>query len=75
MNRENIRLRQAVLKMLELLMAVAVFSLFVFGQVEEDYISPVRPTASDSATIPKKGVLQLETGGDFDFDTPDYRHS
>ncbi len=41
---------------------------------DEDYISPVRPTVSDSATIQKKGVLQIETGGDFDFDAPDFRN-
>lgn len=40
---------------------------------EEDYISPVRPTVSESATIQKKGVLQVETGGNFDFDSPDFR--
>ena len=53
------------------------FSLFGFGQDaddDEDYLSPVRPTVSDSATIQKKGVLQIETGGDFDFDAPDYRN-
>lgn len=51
-------------------------SSFVFGQdsEDEDYISPVRPTVSDSATIQKKGVLQMETGGDFDFDTPEERN-
>ncbi len=56
---------------------VAVFTACGFAQTDEDdedYISPVRPTISDSATIQKKGVLQVETGGDFDFDTPDYRN-
>jgi hypothetical protein len=41
---------------------------------DEDYISPVRPTVSDSAKIQKKGVLQIEAGGDFDFDAPDFRN-
>lgn len=40
---------------------------------DEDYISPVRPTVSESATIQKKGVLQIEYGGDFDFEAPDFR--
>lgn len=39
---------------------------------DDDYISPVRPTVSDSATIQRKGILQIETGGDFDFRAPDY---
>ncbi len=39
---------------------------------EEDYISPVRPTVSDSAKIQKKGVLQIEYGGDFDFRSPEF---
>lgn len=40
---------------------------------EEDYLSPVRPTVSDSAKIQKKGVLQIEAGGDFDFRAPEFR--
>ena len=39
---------------------------------DEDYISPVRPTVSDSAKIQKKGLLQIEAGGDFDFDASDF---
>ena len=55
---------------------VFTFSVAVLAQDEdeEQYIVPVRPTASDSAEIQKTGVLQLEFGGDFDFDTPDYRN-
>ena len=41
---------------------------------EEDYISPVRPTVSENAAIQKKGVLQIEYGGDFDFEAPDFRN-
>jgi len=48
--------------------------LIVAAQDDENFISPVRPTVSESATIPKKGVLQIETGGDFDFDSPDFRN-
>jgi len=40
---------------------------------EDDLISAARPTVSESATVQKAGVLQLEYGGDFDFDAPDYR--
>lgn len=36
-------------------------------------LSRPRPTVSEGATVPKRGVLQIETGGDFDFDAPDYR--
>ncbi len=48
----------------------------VFGQQDEDedFISPVRPTVSESATIQKAGVLQVEYGGDFDFAAPDFRN-
>lgn len=56
-------------------MFLMIFSAFVFGQEDdEDYLSPVRPTVSDSAKIQKKGVLQVEAGGDFDFRSPDYRN-
>lgn len=41
---------------------------------DDDFISPVRPTVSESATIQKKGVLQIEYGGDFDFSAPDFRN-
>lgn len=77
MNDETLRLGKTALKTLELFVLIAVFSMFVFGQDEaddDDDISPVRPTVSDSATIQKKGILQIETGGDFDFDTPEYRN-
>lgn len=43
-------------------------------QSDDDYLSPVRPTISDSATIQKKGVLQIEYGVDSDFRAPDYRN-
>lgn len=59
-----------------LLTLVFVFSFAAFGQQDdddEDYISPVRPSVSDSATIQKKGVLQIEAGGDFDFHSPEFR--
>lgn len=75
---ERIRLREAVLKTIELFVVVAVLSFSAFGQADaedEDYISPVRPTVSDSAKIQKKGVLQIEAGGDFEFDAPeDFRN-
>ncbi len=52
-----------------------VFCLAVAAQDdEEDFIDPTRPTVSESATIQKKGGLQLEYGGDFDFDAPDFRN-
>ncbi len=41
---------------------------------DEDFISPVRPSVSESAEIQKKGVLQIEYGADSDFDTPDFRN-
>lgn len=50
---------------------------FAFGQTQdadEDYIVPVRPSVSESANIQKKGVLQLETGADFDLNAPDFRN-
>ncbi len=59
------------------MLAIILFlPLFVAAQDEadENFISPVRPTVSESATIPKKGVLQLEYGGDFDFNSPDFRN-
>jgi Putative MetA-pathway of phenol degradation len=39
---------------------------------DEDYLSPVRPTISDSGKIQKKGVLQIEYGIDADYRAPDY---
>ncbi len=58
-----------------LLLALVLFSSFIAAaQDNDDYISPVRPTVSDSAKIQKKGVLQIEAGGDFDFDAPDFRN-
>ncbi|HUR99914.1 MAG TPA: transporter [Pyrinomonadaceae bacterium] len=41
---------------------------------EDDFISPVRPTTSESATNQKAGVLQIEYGGDFTFDAPDFHY-
>jgi len=41
---------------------------------EEDFISPTRPGVSESVGIPKKGVFQLEYGGEFDFRSPDSRN-
>jgi hypothetical protein len=58
-----------------ILTAILSLSSFAFSQDsddEEDFIAPVRPTVSESATIQKKGVLQIEYGGDFDFDSPDF---
>jgi len=59
-----------------LLLIISLFSYTVVAQddEDEDYISPVRPTVSDSATIQKKGVLQFEAGGDLDFRSPEYRN-
>lgn len=60
-----------------LILGVILFLPFVtFGQQgeDEDFISPVRPSVSESAQIQKKGVLQIEYGGNFDFDAPDFRN-
>jgi len=54
------------------LIASLSFAVFAQEDEEEDYISPVRPTVSDSAKIQKKGVLQIETGGDFEFRSPEF---
>jgi len=66
-------LRENILKSIELLAVVLFVSLFVCAQDEEDedFIAPVRPSVSESANIQKAGVLQVEYGGDFDFDAPD----
>lgn len=40
---------------------------------EENFIDPTRPTVSESATIHRAGVLQIEYGGAFDFRSPDFR--
>lgn len=71
----GIGLRRNILKSIKLLPIILLFSLIVCAQdEEEDYISPVRPTVSDSAEIQKKGVLQIEFGGDFDFRAPEFRN-
>ncbi len=60
-----------------LLLLTLVLCFVAIGQEtedEEDFIDPTRPTVSESATIQKKGVLQLEYGGDFDFRSPDFRN-
>lgn len=61
-----------------LLMAVLLLSFCVidFAQDDEDesFIDPTRPGVSESAEIQKKGVLQIEYGADFDFNTPDFRN-
>ncbi|MBA2645661.1 MAG: transporter [Pyrinomonadaceae bacterium] len=45
-----------------------------FGQDEDDdFIDPTRPSVSESATVQRAGVLQLEYGGDFDFRSPEFR--
>lgn len=54
------------------LIASLSFAVFAQEDEEEDYISPVRPTVSDSAKIQKKGVLQIEYGGDFEFRSPEF---
>jgi len=41
---------------------------------EEELISPTRPGVSESVGLPKKGVLQLEYGGEFDFRSPDFKN-
>lgn len=60
-----------------LLTAVLFLSLAIAGQDEEEenYIAPTRPGVSESAQVQKKGVLQIEYGGDFDFNSPDFRNS
>lgn len=52
------------------------FALTISAQQEadDDYLSPVRPTVSDSGKIQKKGVLQVEYGIDSDHHAPDYRN-
>lgn len=63
--------RQSVL----LLLLTLVFCFAAFAQEDDDeFIDSTRPTVSESATIQKKGVLQLEYGGDFDFRSPDFRN-
>ena len=58
-----------------LLLLMLVFCLAAFAQEDDDdFIDPTRPTVSESATIQKKGVLQFEHGGDFDFDALDFRN-
>ncbi len=65
------RARQSV----SLLLLTLVFCFAAFAQEDDDeFIDPTRPTVSESATIQKKGVLQLEYGGDFDFRSPDFRN-
>lgn len=62
-------------RLLTLAAAVLFLPLIVAAQDgDEDYISPVRPTVSESASIQKKGVLQVEYGADFDFNAPDFRN-
>ncbi|MEJ7623606.1 MAG: transporter [Pyrinomonadaceae bacterium] len=41
---------------------------------EEDLISPTRPGVSESVGVPKKGVVQLEYGGEFDFRSPEFKN-
>lgn len=41
---------------------------------DDDFISPTRPSVSESATIQKKGVLQIEFGGGLDFRSPNFRN-
>lgn len=50
------------------------FAVVAQESEDDDFISPNRPTNSVSATIQKAGVLQVETGGNFDFDQPDFRN-
>lgn len=47
---------------------------FAQDDEEENFIAPARPSVSESANIQKKGVLQIEYGADFDFDSPDFRN-
>lgn len=43
------------------------------GQDEDDdFIDPTRPSVSESATVQRAGVLQLEYGGDSDFRSPEF---
>lgn len=60
------------------LLALILLSFVGFGQDDDDdenYISPLRPSVSESAVIQKKGVLQIEYGGDFDFRSPEFRNA
>jgi len=60
-----------------LLLLTLILCIVAVGQEtedEDDFIDPTRPTVSESATIQKKGVLQLEYGGEFDFRSPDFRN-
>lgn len=63
------------LKSAGLIIAILILSVAASAQTDddEDYIVPVRPSVSESANIQKKGVLQIETGGDFDFRSPEFR--
>jgi len=60
-----------------LLLALALtlsFAAAAQDDEDEEFISPARPSVSESAAIQKTGVLQIETGGDFDFRSPDFRN-
>lgn len=60
--------------LLSVLILLLSFAAVAQDDEEEDFISPARPSVSESAAIQKTGVLQIETGGDFDFRSPDYRN-
>lgn len=51
---------------------VALSPCLAFAQ-EDDFIDATRPSVSESATIQRAGVLQIEPGIDSDFRAPDYR--
>lgn len=50
---------------------VAFMPCLAFAQ-EDDFIDPTRPSVSESATIQRAGVLQIEPGIDSDFGAPDF---
>lgn len=56
-------------------LAAAIISNAQSKPDDDDYLSPVRPTVSDSGKIQKKGVLQVEYGVDADFRASDYTNS
>lgn len=43
------------------------------GDVDDNFIDPTRPTVSESATVQRPGVLQVEYGAGADFRADDYR--
>lgn len=63
-----------MIKAATLLLAGLILTTTVIAQEDEALIAPTRPGVSESVASPKKGVLQFEYGGEFDFRSPDFRN-